>query len=182
MTIKNGVDVEQLGQAVKAISEDPDIGRFRFRAKTEWTDALQCATTIDEFDQAGDRIRTQSFRIEGDEPEEILGERTAPNAVELLLAALGSCLSVGYAANAAAMDVELEELRFELDGDIDLRGFLGISEDVRPGYSTMTCTTYITTDASDDEVIELRERVEETSPLLDVITNEAPLETDVIVT
>ncbi len=80
------------------------------------------------------------------------------------------------------MDVELEELRFELDGDIDLRGFLGISEDVRPGYSTMTCTTYITTDASDDEVIELRERVEETSPLLDVITNEAPLETDVIVT
>lgn len=182
MTVKNGVDVEQLGQAVETISQEPDGGRFRFHAKTEWTDALKCATTIDEFDQAGDRIRTETFRIEGDEPEEILGERTAPNAVELLLAALGSCLSVGYAANAAAMDIDLEELRFELDGDIDLRGFLGISEEVRPGYNTMTCTTYITTDASDDEVIELRERVEKTSPLMDMIANEAPLETDVVVT
>ncbi|MDG5818202.1 hypothetical protein [Natronococcus sp. A-GB7] len=70
-------------------------------------------TSIDEFDQAGERVRTQELHVEGDEPEQILGERTAPNAVELLLAALGSCLNVGYAANAAAMGVMSESLDTE---------------------------------------------------------------------
>ena len=178
--VKNGVDVAQLGQAVEAITDEPEVGRFGFRAETEWTDGLQCVTAIDEFDQAGEHIRTQEFRIEGDEPEQILGKRTAPNAVELLLAALGSCLSVGYAANAAAMGIELDGLRFELAGDVDLRGFLGISEDIRAGYDAVTCTAYIDTDASVEELAELRERVETTSPLMDTITNAVPLETDVV--
>lgn len=180
MSVNNGVDVEQLGQAVEAITDESAIGQFRFRAETEWTDALQCVTTIDDFDQAGDRIHTQEFTIEGDEPEQILGKRTAPNAVELLLAALGSCLSVGYAANAAAMGIDLHDLRFELEGDVDLRGFLGISEDVRSGYHSVTCTAYIDADASEEELDELRDRVETTSPMLDNITNGVPLETDVV--
>jgi uncharacterized OsmC-like protein len=182
MSTTNGVDVERLGQAVETITEEPEVGHFRFRAETEWTDGLQSVTSIDDFDQAGERIHTQEFHIEGDEPEQILGKRAAPNAVELLLAALGSCLSVGYAANAAAMGIELDDLRFELEGDVDLRGFLGISEDVRAGYNTVTCTAYVDADASAEELAELRERVEATSPLLDNITNAVPLETDVVST
>jgi len=180
MATKNGVDVEQLTEAIETISADANVGQFRFYAETQWTDALKSTTEIDAFDQAGERIRTQEFHIEGDEPEQILGERTAPNAVELLLAALGSCLSVGYAANAAAMDIELHDLRFELEGDVDLRGFLGISEDVRPGYEDLTCRTYVEADASEEELTELRERVEATSPLVDNITNEVPVETELV--
>lgn len=178
---KNGVDVQQLTATIGAVSEDPTAGQFRFYAETEWTDALQCVTSIDEFDQAGERISTQEFHIEGDEPEQILGERSAPNAVELLLAALGSCLSVGYAANAAAMGIELDDLRFEMVGDVDLRGFLGISDNVRPGYDALTCTAYITADASGEELAELRDRVEATSPLVDNISNEVSLETELVV-
>ncbi|MDR5672617.1 OsmC family protein [Halalkaliarchaeum sp. AArc-GB] len=178
---KNGVDVEQLTETIDAISEDPSAGQFRFYAETEWTDALKCVTSIDEFDQAGERIRTREFHIEGDEPEQILGERTAPNAVELLLAALGSCLSVGYAANAAAMGIELDDLRFEMEGDVDLRGFLGISDDVRAGYDGVTCTTYIRADASEEELADLRDRVEATSPLVDNFSNEVPLSTELVV-
>lgn len=180
MVINHGVNVEQLGRAVEAITDDPDTGRFRFRAQTEWTDGLRCVTSIDDFHQAGHRIHTQEFHVEGDEPEQILGTRTAPNAVELRLAALGSCLSVGYAANAAALNIELDSLRFELEGDVDLRGFLGISEDVRAGYNTVTCTAYIDADASADELAELRDRVETTSPLMDNIMNAVPLETTVV--
>jgi uncharacterized OsmC-like protein len=181
MSISNGVNVEQLGEAVEAITENPDAGQFQFRARTEWTDSLQCVTKINDFDQAGKTITTQEFTIEGDEPEQILGKRTAANAVELLLAALGSCLSVGYAANAAAMGIELNELRFDLKGDVDLRGFLGISEDVRAGYDSVTCTVHINADASEDELAELRERVESTSPLMDNIANQVSLETDLVV-
>ncbi|MFC6835695.1 OsmC family protein [Halomarina ordinaria] len=181
MTTTNGVNVEQLGQAVDAITEDPEVGRFTFRAETEWDDALRCVTVIDDFDQAGERITTREFEIAGDEPEQILGERTAPNAVELLLAAVGSCLSVGYAANAAAMGIDLDSLRFELEGDVDLRGFLGISEDVRAGYDAISCTAYVEADASEEELAELRERVEATSPLLDDVTNAVAVETDLVV-
>jgi len=179
--VTHGVDVEQLTETIETVSESPGVGQFRFYAETEWRDALKCVTEIDEFDQAGERIRTREFHVEGDEPEQILGERTAPNAVELLLAALGSCLSVGYAANAAAMGIELDDLRFELSGEVDLRGFLGISEDVRAGYEEVTVTTYIDADASEEELAELREHVEATSPLVDNITNEVPLETDLVV-
>ncbi|SDQ45161.1 OsmC family protein [Natronobacterium texcoconense] len=178
MSVTNGVDVTALGQAVEAITEEPDVGRFTFRAETEWDGALRGVTRIDDFDQGGERIHTETFEIGGDEPEQILGERTAPNAVELLLAAIGSCLTVGYAANAAAMDIELEELRFELEGDVDLRGFLGISEEVRPGYDTVTCTVHVDTDATEEAVAELQERVERTSPLVDNVANGVTLETD----
>ena len=181
MSVRNGVDVEQLGEAIEAITEGPENGHFRFRAESEWTDALQCVTRIDDFDRAGERIHTREFEIEGDEPEQILGKRTAPNAVELLLAALGSCLSVGYAANAAAMGIGLNELRFEMEGDVDLRGFLGISEDVRAGYNTVTCTAHIDADASEEELTELRERVESTSPLMDNLANGVALETDLVI-
>lgn len=176
MTVTNGVD--RLGQAIDAITEEPDAGRFTFRAETEWTDGLKCVTGIDEFEQGGERVPSRRFEIEGDEPEQILGERTAPNAVELLLAALGSCLTVGHAANAAAMGIELDDLRFETEGDVDLRGFLGISEDVRPGYDAVTCVTRVEADASEAELAELRDRVEATSPLLDNVTNAVSLETD----
>ncbi|MFW5916943.1 MAG: OsmC family protein [Halorubrum sp.] len=173
----NGVDVAALEGAVETISGDSNVGMFTFRAETDWEDALKSVTRIDEFDQAGETVRTREFTLRGDEPEQILGERTAPNAVELLLGALGSCLSVGYAANAAHMGIELDGLRFEMAGDVDLRGFLGISEDVRPGYESITCTAHVDADAPEDELAELRERVEKTSPLVDVIANGVPLET-----
>ncbi|MWV65522.1 OsmC family peroxiredoxin [Halorubrum sp. JWXQ-INN 858] len=176
----NGVDVAALEGAVETISENSDAGMFRFRAETDWEDALKSVTRIDEFDQAGETIHTREFTLQGDEPEQILGERTGPNAVELLLGALGSCLSVGYAANAAHMGIELDDLRFEMEGDVDLRGFLGISEDVRPGYGSIDCTVHVDADASEAELTELRERVEKTSPLMDVITNEVPLETHLV--
>lgn len=181
MSTENGVNVDRLNETIDAVEDDPELGRFRFYAETDWTDGLKSVTSIDEFDQAGEQIRTQEFHIEGDEPEQILGERTAPNAVELLLAALGSCLSVGYAANAAAMGIEIEDLRFEMEGDVDLRGFLGISEEIRAGYKNVTCTTYIDADASEGQLDELRERVEATSPLVDSISNEVPLETELVV-
>lgn len=179
-TVVNGVDVSALNGAVEAISEDSDVGMFTFRAETEWQDALKSVTTIDEFDQAGETVHSRKFTIEGDEPEEILGERTAPNAVEVLLGALGSCLTVGYAANAAAMGIELNDMRFEMEGDVDLRGFLGISEDVRAGYDSIDCTVYMDADASQEELIELREHVEATSPLVDAITNEVSLDTHLV--
>ena len=180
-TTVNGVDTVALEGAIDAITDDAAVGVFSFRAETDWDDALKCTTSIQAFDQAGSRVESPEFVIAGDEPEEILGERTAPNAVELLLSALGSCLSVGYAANAAAMGIELDSLRIEMEGDVDLRGFLALDESVRPGYDSIQCTVSIASDADSEALETLREHVESTSPLVDIITNNVPLETNLVV-
>jgi uncharacterized OsmC-like protein len=178
MKTTNGVDVSKLEQTVEAVTDEPAAGQFQFRAETEGTDALQSVTRIEDFDQAGETIHGRTFEIEGDEPMEILGERTAPNAVELLLSAIGSCLTVGYAAHAAGMGIELDSLRLEMDGDVDLQGFLGISEDVRPGYEHVNCTVYVESEASTEELADLRDVVEATSPLLDNVRNGVTVETE----
>lgn len=177
----NGIDVEQLNEAIEVMSANSEEAQFVYRAETEWMDAFKSITEITEFDQAGETVSTRELTIESADDQERPGDRTAPTPAELQLAALGACLSIGYAANAAAMGIELNDLRFELEADIDVRGYYGISKDVRPGFNSLTCTTYIDADASEEELAELRKQAESTSPLVDIITNAVPLETDIVV-
>ncbi|MCI0997817.1 OsmC family protein, partial [Pseudomonas corrugata] len=98
-----------------------------------------------------------------DEPPELLSTNSAPNPQELLMAALNACLSVGYVANAAAMGIEIRSLEIETDGRLDLRGFLGLDENVNPGYDEVGYVVRISTDAEPDKVEELHRVVSRTS-------------------
>ena len=133
-TTLHGVNVDQLVGTVNAIKENPDLARFRFRAVTEWVDGGHSRTKIQKLYGAGieDASRNSPFVLEGDEPPVLLGGNAGPNAVETVLSALASCLTVGVAYNAAARGINVESLRFTLEGDIDLQGFLGLSDRVRP--------------------------------------------------
>ena len=135
VTVRNGVDVQALLETIDAIKGKPELARFTFRAATAWQDGTHSTARIGSFLHAGadDESRTAGFTLHGDEPAVLLGHDHGPNAVELLLASLGFCYSVGYVANAAARGIELEEMEYELEGDIDLRNFLGISGEVRAG-------------------------------------------------
>jgi uncharacterized OsmC-like protein len=95
--------------------------------------------------------------------------------VESVLSALASCLSVGFAYNAAAQGIKLDALSFELEGDIDLRGFLGLSDQVSPGYSNIQVTCRIDSDASKAKVDALVDYVKRTSPVLDIIQRAVPV-------
>ncbi len=178
-TMTNGVDVEQLVGTVNAIKENPDLARFQFRARNEWIDGGHSHTTIQGFYGAGaeDRSRQQPFVLEGDEPPVLLGGNAGPNAVEAILHALASCLAVGVAYNAAAQGIHIEELAFELEGDLDLHAFLGLSQAVRPGYEDLRLTCHIQSDAPREKVEALWDYVQRTSPVLDVIRNPVPVTT-----
>lgn len=169
----NGVDVGQLTQTVNAIKDNPDLAKFRFRASTKWVDGGHSRTTIQGFYGAGkeDDTRTDSFVIDGDEPAVLLGRNAGPNAVESVLQALASCLSVGFAYNAAAQGIVVKSLEFDLEGDIDLHGFLGLSEDVRPGYEGIRLTHRTDCDAPPEKIEELWAHVQKTSPVLDILRN-----------
>ncbi len=175
--MQNGVDVDQLRDTIKAIKNDPDLAHFEFRAHTEWMDGARSRTEIKGFHGAGreDGSRDEPLVLYGDEPPVLLGSNSAPNAVETVLHGLASCLTVGIVYNAAARGIEIKELAFDLEGDLDLRAFLGLSEQVRPGFGDIRVNYRINADASQEEIEELCHYVQRTSPVLDIIANPVPV-------
>ena len=178
----NGVDVEQLTETINQVKANPDLAKFNFRAHTEWMNGALARTEIQEFYGAGkeDESRKEPFVMEGDEPPVLLGSNKAPNAVETVLHALTSCLSVGFVYNAAAKGIEVEDLTFDISGEMDLHAFLGLSDKTRPGYENIKVSYKVNCDASREEVEELCEYVQKTSPVLDIIKNPVPVTVELV--
>jgi uncharacterized OsmC-like protein len=176
-TFINGVNVDQLVATVNAIKQNPNLARFHFRARNEWLDGGHSRTMIHGFYGAGeeDTSRSKPFILEGDEPPVLLGANAGPNAVEAVLHALASCLAVGFIYNAATQGIIIESLEFELEGDLDLHAFLGLSDQVRPGYENIRLSYRVKTDAPREKIVELCNYVQKTSPVLDIIRNPVPV-------
>lgn len=176
-TLVNGVNVDQLIGTIAAVKDNPDLARCQFRAQTEWVSGGHSRTKIQGFYAAGqeDTSRPQPFILDGDEPPVLLGNNQAPNAVEAVLHALASCLAVGFVYNAAALGIQVDSLSFQLEGDLDLHAFLGLSETRRAGYENIKVTYRVKSDAPREKVIELCDYVQKTSPVLDIIRNPVPV-------
>ncbi|HXH22145.1 MAG TPA: OsmC family protein [Dehalococcoidia bacterium] len=176
-TTLNGVNVSQLIETIGAIKQNPDLARFKFRASTVWEGGGRSKTTIQGFYGAGqeDTSRQQPFTLIGDEPPVLLGANAGPNAVEAVLHAIASCLAVGFVYNAAAQGITVRSLSFDLEGDLDLHGFLGLSDTIRPGYSGITVKYHVDADAPRDKIEELCAYVQKTSPVLDIVRNPVPV-------
>lgn len=173
ITQVNGVNLDQLIGTIQAIQETPEIAQFTFRARNEWVNGGHSRTEIQGFYGATqeDQSRTEPFVLEGDEPPVLLGQNLAPNAVEVILHALASCLAVGFVYNAAAQGIRVDSLDFDLEGSLDLHGFLGLAKDVRPGYQNINVTYRVKSDAPREKIEELCEYVQRTSPVLDMLRN-----------
>jgi uncharacterized OsmC-like protein len=176
-TTVNGVNVDQLVATVNAIQQNPALARFQFRAQNEWIGGGHSRTSIQGFYGAGqeDTSRSRPFILEGDEPPVLLGGNAGANAVETVLHALASCLAVGFIYNAAARGISVESLSFDMRGDLDLRVFLGLSEEVRPGYEGIHLTYRVKSDAPREQIEALCDYVQKTSPVLDIICNPVPV-------
>jgi uncharacterized OsmC-like protein len=180
VTVRNGVDVGALLETIDAIKAQPELASFTFRARTQWQEGTSATAQIGSFLHAGaeDETREKPFTLVGDEPPVLLGHNKGPNAVELVLAALGFCYSVGYVANAAARGIELEEMSYEIEGDLDVRNFLGIEGGERPGFTEIRAKARVKAPgASEQELKELCTYVQETSPVRDVLANPVPVRT-----
>jgi uncharacterized OsmC-like protein len=159
----NGLDLDALGLAVDDITADPDKGIVEFRVTSQWRGQTRSRAKVDSYTIGGQRV-DRSFTIDADEPLELLGENSAPNPQELLMAALNACMMVGYVAGAAVKGITLERLEFETGGQLDLRGFLGIDAAVRPGYETIQYLVRIKGNGSAAQFRDIHEMVIKTSP------------------
>jgi uncharacterized OsmC-like protein len=176
----NGVDLERLNATIEAVTADPGLGRFQFRARNHWLDGGHSRTTIQGFYGAGqeDTTRTQPFLVDSDEPTVLLGENRAPNAGEFALQALAACLAGTVVYHAAARGMALHALECTVEGDLDVQGFLGLDGNVRPGYEQIHVSIKVAGEFDDEQIAELA-ALTRFSPVRDTITNPVAVTIDV---
>ena len=168
----NGVDRDRLFGTIDAVGANTELGRFQFRARNRWINGGHNRTTIKDFYGAGqeDLSRAEPFVLDADEPDVLLGENHGANPVEYVLTALAGCLTTSLVYHAAARGITLHGVESRLEGALDLRGFLGMSDDVRNGYESIDVTFTVTGDAPDEVLDELCQVAQQRSPVFDIVT------------
>jgi uncharacterized OsmC-like protein len=177
----NGVDTPTLFATIDAVKGNPEIAKFRFRARNRWISGTHNRSVIRDFYGAcqEDTSRTEDFVYDADHPAVLVGEGNGPTPVEFLLHALAACLTSGLANIAAARGVKLTSVESTVEGDIDLLGILGLSDEVRNGYQGIKVGFRISGDAPEEVLRGLVEQSRARSAVYDVLTNGVPVRIDV---
>ena len=172
----NGVNIDQLFSTIDLIKENPDIAKFKFRATNKWINGTHCRGTVKDFYGA---LKEDNSRppvsYDMDEPPVLLGNNEGRNPVEYLLVALSGCLTTSLIAHGSARGVQINGVKSRYEGDIDLRGFLGLSEDVPVGYREIRVYFKIDADISDEQKEELVQMAQKYSPVFNTIKKSAPV-------
>lgn len=170
--IRNGVNVTKLFETIESVKAAPVIAKFRFRTSNQWQDGGHNRSTIDGFYGIMEDVPHQKpFVMDSDEPPVLLGEDRGANPVEYLLHALAACVTTTMIYHAAARGIEIQELESTLEGDIDLHGFLGISDEIRRGYQQIRMNFRIRANAPDEKLAEIVALGPTFSPVFDSLTN-----------
>lgn len=169
----NGVQTDELAKAMQTFRKSPDLAQCRFRAKNKWVEGGHNRVTIKDFYAGGQEVtsRTKPFEMYADEPPALLGSDRGANPVEYLLAALSACMTTSMVYHAAAHGIHIEELESEFEGDLDLQGFLGLADDIRPGYQAIRATFRVKTDGNPEQL----EAFTRFSPVFDVVSKSVPV-------
>ena len=129
-------------------------------------------STVKGFSGAGQETLHQTpFVLEADEPVVLLGRDSAPNPAEYVLQALASCLTTSLVYHAAARGIKIDEVQSKLEGDLDLHGFLGLSDEIRRGYQNVRVSFTVKSDSSAETLQELCKY----SPVFDIVSNPVPV-------
>ena len=173
----NGVAVDKLFGTIDAVKTDPEIAKFKFRATNKWINGGHNHTTITDFYGAKETHKHENaFELPEDEPPVLLGEDKGANPVEYALTALAGCLTSSMIYHAAAKGIVIKGVESRLEGDLDLRGFLGISQEVEVGYQNIRAYFKIDADLTEQQKEELILMAQKYSPVFNTIANRTPIE------
>ena len=152
--------VEQLQQA------PADKAQVVFTARTELVERVRAKAAVRQFD------------LYVDEPPSLGGTDQGPNPVELVLAALGTCQEIVYAAYSAVLGIPLDGVRVTVRGTLDPRGLFGVAE-VPAGFTDIQCDVELASPAATEDVARLTEVVEARCPVLDILSRPVPVRTTI---
>jgi uncharacterized OsmC-like protein len=172
----NGVNIDQLFSTIDLLKGKPDLAKFKFRATNKWLGGTHSHATVKDFYGPGKEDTSRApVSFDLDEPEVLLGTNQGTNPVEYLLVALSGCITTALVAHASAKKIPLRSVESRFEGDIDLRGFLGISQEVPVGYQEIRVYFKIDADISDEQKEELVRMGEKYSPVANTIKSATPV-------
>jgi uncharacterized OsmC-like protein len=168
----NGVNVPTLLATIGAVGGQPELAKFKFRARSKWVNGTHSRASINDFYGAGqEHERGTTFVSEGDHPAVLCGADNAPTPVEHLLAALAGCITAGIGNIASVRQIKLQSVECMVEGDIDLQGILGLNPQVRNGYNAIRATFKIAGDAPPETLKGIVEQSMARSAVLDMLMN-----------
>ena len=179
-TIVNGINVDDLVALIDGVKQDSQNAKTNWHVATTWQGQTKSRAEVTGFGMAGEKV-ARRFTIDIDEPCKLGGTNRFANPQEHLIAALNACMTVGYVAQCTVRGIKLESLQIETEGEIDLRGFLGIDPDVAPGYESLSYTVRIKGDGTEEQFAEIHEAVMATSPNFYNVSRPIPLKPTLVV-
>lgn len=178
--VVNGIDTDAVKELIGRVANDSDEGQTNWKVTTLWKGGARTETRVDGYHIGGQYVK-KDFTISTDEPLELGGTNSSANPQETLMAALNACMTVGYVVGCAMEGIELEELRIETEGEIDLRGFFGLDPNVKPGYDEIHYTVHIKGNGTKEQFRKVHETVIATSPNRFNVANSIRLTSDLMV-
>ncbi|MGK7395403.1 MAG: OsmC family protein [Candidatus Cyclobacteriaceae bacterium M3_2C_046] len=168
----NGFKSEEIIATVKALQEDPELAKFQFRARNKWVTGGYNQSTIKDFygGSQEDTSRSEPYRFNNGEPPILLGNNEGANPVEFVLHALAGCMTTTMVLHAAANNIPLDSVESQLEGDLDVQGFLGLNDKVRNGYQQIRVKFKIEGDLTAQQREQLYAFTQK-SPVFDIVTN-----------
>ena len=176
----HGVRTPELLATINAVAGQPELARFTWRAKSRWIRGTHMESRMNGYYGAGgEQDRGKEFVAEADHTTVLCGDDKGPTPVEYILHALAACLTAGVANIAAARGVELHEVTAIVEGDMDLRGILGLSDEVRNGYEGIRVRFHVEGDAPDEKLRQIVEQSKARSAVFDILTNRTPVSIEI---
>jgi len=163
----NGIDLKKVEELRELVRHDDNAAHPRYTANVHWLGGLRTEITL-----ADDR------RLHADEPLNCAGENTAVSPEDLLLSAVGSCLTVAWISVLSARGITVRALDIELSGTVNFKGAYGV-DDSPPGFEHLNVVVNLDTDASAEVIDGLRSKVAAISVIPDTILRAVPLEINV---
>ena len=169
----NGVNTQVLNTVFESMRNHPEMAKATFSVKSAWNGGFSVTSTSKGFRIGGQNIeRNTEYRTKLDFPDQLSGEGRGPTVCESCMGSLAACLTQTIVAHATSRGIQIDSIDIDVEGDVDLRGFTGISNDVRPGAQQFRVNMNIkSNNASKEQINELYEIGKRFSPAFDTLTN-----------
>ncbi len=178
----NGVDTQVLSSVFSSIQNHPDTAKATFSVSSEWNGGFTVASSCKDFRIGTQMVeRKNAYTIVHDFPEQFSGEGKGPTVCENCMASLGTCITQTIVAHATAMEIKLDGIRIDVEGDVDIRGFSGVSENVRPGAQEFRVNVHLESkSATKEQLDKLYEIGKRFSPAMDTLTHSTTIKTSLV--
>ena len=170
----NNINIAGLSEYANEVKEDNTEGKATYGVELKWESGTKTIVKTKNMVLGKHKI-IRNFNFIIDEPTQLLGVNSAPNPAEYMLGGLAGCMAVTFVTGATAMNINVDQLNLEIEGELDLKGFLGLDSNVNTGFPELKFIFHVKGNGTQEQYKKLMDRVSKHSPNFNTIKNEVKM-------